>query len=225
MIRDNLLLRYLEEKSFVDMFMSGHIRLNSLGFFWGEHDEPTKDGQIDTMEGIVCPIGAKSIDECSRFDGYRYYNLLCCNRLEYIQTESAIGWYSNEQMYSFGNYVVIIKDPDEFQRRLVNAASEQNYKCLCHSVEYSDKIDTTRDVFDKTKEYAYQNEWRAAVVRGVQVAEPCELFVGALNDIAEWCFTKELQRKLERLFYERDFKNSHNAVYGNVTRDELRKDM
>ena len=99
MIRDYLLLRYLEERQFTDFFMSGHIRLNSLDFFWGEHDEPTKDGQIDTMEGLVCPIGAKSTNDCSRHDGYRYCNLLCCNRLIYTDHNDFRHTNSN----SYGN--------------------------------------------------------------------------------------------------------------------------
>lgn len=121
MIKDSLLLRYLEEKPFVEMFMSGFIRLNSLDFFRGEHDEPTKEGQIDTMEGLVCPIDAKSADDCSQSEEYRYCNLLCCNRLNYFQTEHSIGWYANEYMEKFGDFVVIIKDPDAFQHRLVGS--------------------------------------------------------------------------------------------------------
>ena len=221
MLRDSLLLRYLEEQPFVDLFMSGHIRLNSLNFFWGEHDEPTKTGQIDAMEGMVCPIDASSMDDCARADGYKYCNLLCCNRLNYVQTKDTIGWYMTEGMDEFGAYVVIIKDPDEFQRRLINAANNQEYKCLCQSVDYDDIVDDTRDVFNKTGEFAYQNEWRAALYRGVRKCEPCELYIGPIDDIAEWCYTKELPRHLSRIFYDRDFKNTWKASYGNISRMEL----
>ena len=221
MIKDSLLLRYLEEKSFVDGFMAGHIRLNSLGFFWGEHDEPTKDGQIDTMEGMVCPVDARSMDDCTRSDGYRHCNLLCCNRLNYIQAEDTVGWYLDENMGKFGDFVVIIKDPDEFQRRLVEAASNMEYRCLCGNVHYSDEADSSRDVFNKAMEYSYQNEWRMALYRGVTMCDPCELFIGAINDIAEWCYTRELQRRLTRVFYDRDYKNTVNATFGNVNRAEL----
>lgn len=221
MIRDYLLLRYLEERSFTDMFMDGHIRLNSLDFFWGEHDEPTKTGQIDSLEGLVCPIDARSTDDCSRNDGYRYCNLLCCNRLNYIQTKDTVGWYVNDGMDDFGDYVVIIKNPDEFQRRLINAASQLEYRCLCQGVDYSDTIDSSRDVFHKSSDFAYQNEWRAALYRGIPTSEPCELYVGPISDIAEWCYTRELQRHLARIFYDRDFVNTWKASYGNVSRMEL----
>lgn len=221
MLRDSLLLRYLEERSFVDLFMSGHIRLNSLDFFWGEHDEPTKTGQIDTLEGLVCPIDATSMDDCSRSDGYRYCNLLCCNRLNYVQTKDTVGWYLDESMDDFGAYVVIIKNPDEFQMRLVNAANNHDYSCLCRSVDYSNRIDNTRDVFDKSSDYAYQNEWRVALYRGIPVCEPCELYIGPIDDIAEWCYTKELQRHLSRIFYDRDYKNTWKASYGNISRLDL----
>ena len=221
MIKDSLLLRYLEEQSFVDGFMDGNIRLNSLNFFWGEHDEPTKDGQIDVTEGLVCPIDAKSMDDCSRADGYKYCNLLCCNRLNYVEDEQSVGWYLNEDMGKFGDFVVIIKDTDEFQRRLVDAATRQQYKCLCRSVDYSDRHDTTRDIFDKAVDYAYQNEWRVVLYRGILIPEPCTLYIGAISDIAEWCYTRELQHKLARIFYDRDFVHSNNAEYGNITRPEL----
>ncbi len=221
MISDYLLLRYLEEKSFVDMFMDGYIRLNALGFFWGEHDEPTKDGQIDSMEGLVCPIDAKSVEDCTRADGYKYCNLLCCNRLNYIKDRENIGWYSNPNMGKFGDFVVIIKDPNEFQRRLVKAANEQGFLCLCHEVDYSDKVDATRDVFNKAGEYAYQNEWRAALYRGLEECEPCVLFIDSIEDIAEWCFTKELDRNLARIFHDRDFRSTSSNSDGNISRTEF----
>lgn len=221
MIKDHLLLRYLEERPFVDMFMDGHIRLNSLDFFLGEHDESTKSGQIDTMEGLVCPIDSKSIDDCSQFNGYRYCNLLCCNRLNYVQNDTSIVWKINMEMESFGDYVVIIKDPDEFQRRLVRAAEERKYKCLCSDVDYSGKYDQTRDVFVKEIRYAYQNEWRAALYRGIPKCEPCELYIGPVDDISEWCYTRTLERHLIRIFYDRDFVNTQDIFHGNVTRTEF----
>ena len=221
MITDSLLLRYLEKQSFVDMFMEGYIRLNSLDFFWGEHDEPTKTGQIDTLEGLVCPIGAKSTNDCSRSDGYRYCNLLCCNRLNYTLDGDSIGWYMTEGMDQFGDYVVIIKNPDEFQRRLVDAATVQDCKCLCCDVNYSNNIDTTRDVFDKAPDYAYQNEWRAALYRGIAICEPYVLNIGPIDDIAEWCYTRELTWHLARIFHDRDFAGTKSREYGNITRTEL----
>lgn len=221
MIQGNLLLRYLEERPFVDMFMAGHIRLNALSFFWGEHDEPTKSGQIDAMEGLVCPIDARSADDCSRADGYGCCNLLCCNRLRYVQEGDMVGWYFNWEMSSFGDYVVIIKDPDEFQRRLVSAASEQGYKMVCQEVDYSGKVDASRDVFDKAAEFAYQNEWRAALYRGTDECEPYVLDIGDIGDIAEWCYTRELDQHLTRLFHAHDYRNATNDTCGNISRTEL----
>lgn len=223
MVQDYLLLRYLEEQSFVDMFMAGYIRFNSLDFFWGEHDEPTKDGQIDTREGLVCPIGAKSIDDCSRSDHYRYCNLLCCNRLNYVENGESVGWYSNRDMGKFGDYVVIIKDPEEFQRRLLDAANKQEFMCLCHEVEYDDKIDESRDVFNKEYKYAYQNEWRSALYRNALDCEPYVLFIGSIEDIAEWCYTKELDRRLVRIFSDRDYRGARSELNGNISREEFAK--
>ena len=222
MIKDYLLLRYLEERSFTDRFMAGHIRLNSLDFFWGEHDDPTKDGQIDTMEGLACPIDATSIDDCSRSDSYRYCNLLCCNRLIYTEDGRTVGWKRNENMAAFGDYVVIIKDPDEFQRRLVDAASSHNYSLLCRNVDYSSRYDTQRDVFDKSPDFAYQSEWRAVLYRGEAICEPYELYIGPISDIAEWCYTRELRQRLTRIFSDRDYQHSELASHGNITRKDLK---
>lgn len=224
-MKDYLLLRYLEELGFTERFMSGYIRLNSLDFFWGEHDEPTKDGQIDSMEGLVCPIDATSIDDCARSDGYKYCNLLCCNRLNYIETDKSVEWCINNEMGKFGDYVVIIKDPDEFQKRLVAAANALEYCCLCHQVDYSDCIDETRDVFNKSPDYSYQNEWRAALYRGLEVCEPYELYIGPINDIAEWCYTEDLRNHLTRIFSEHDYRNTHLNSHGNISRSDLAKKM
>lgn len=221
MRKDNLLLRYLEEKQFVDLFMDGHIRFNCLGFFWGEHDDPTKEGQIDAFEGLVCGIDAKSTDDCHRGMNYQYCNVLCCHRLNYVIDGENIGWYTNEYMSKFGDYVVIIKDKNEFQRRLVRAATLQEYKCGCCNVDYSNRITYDRDAFDKEPQYAYQNEWRAALCRGVEICEPYELYVGQLSDIAEWCPTSRLNHTLEQIFRRRDFKQSDDSYYGNIERLSL----
>lgn len=221
MIKDSLLLRYLEEKSFVDLFMQGHIRLNSLGFFWGEHDEPTKEGQIDSLEGMVCSIGATGPKDCARADGYKYCNLLCCYRLDYILEGSTTGWYTNEYMDKFGDYVVIIKDRDQFQKRLVKAASKQGFKCGCNSVDYSNRFTQERDCFDKEQVYSYQKEWRAALYRGANICEPYDLFIGPIDDIAEWCLTSRLNKTLENIFRNHDYVPSHERYYGNIDRYDL----
>lgn len=223
MTKDSLLLRYLEEKPFVDQFMQGHIRLNALGFFWGEHDEPTKEGQIDSLEGLVCGIDAKSREDCMRADGYKYCNILCCYRLDFISEGDTIGWYTSEYMDKFGDYVVIIKDKDAFQKRLVKAASKQGFKCGCSSVDYSDRYTHDRDCFDKEAGYSYQKEWRTALYRGTDVCEPYDLYIGPIDDIAEWCLTSRLNKTLERIFREHDFAPSSEKYYGNIDRFDLVK--
>lgn len=221
MTKDSLLLRYLEEKPFVDLFMNGRIRLNALGFFWGEHDEPTKEGQIDSLEGLVCGIGAKGREDCMRADGYRYCNVLCCYRLDYVTEGDTIGWYTNEYMDKFGDYVVVIKDRDEFQKRLVKAASKLGFKCGCNSVDYSNRFSSDRDCFDKEEGYAYQKEWRAALYRGTDKCEPYELCIGPIDDIAEWCLTSRLNKTLENIFRCHDFAPSRERYYGNIDRYDL----
>lgn len=221
MKKDSLLLRYLEEQPFVDMFMQGHIRLNSLGFFWGEHDEVTKDGQIDTSEGLVCGINAKEQADCKRGPGYQHCNLLCCHKLDYVTIGDTVGWYTNEYMNSFGDYVVIIKDKDEFQRRLVRAASRFGYKCGCNSVDYNNRIAVDRDCFDKPGEYAYQNEWRVALYRGETDRQACVLDIGGIDDIAEYCLTARLNNTLENIFRNHDYVPSHERYYGNIERYDL----
>ena len=218
---DSLLLRYLEEKDFVDMFMAGEIRMNSLGFFRGNHDEPSKIGQIDRYEGLTCPVGARSTDDCRVTDRYQYCNLLCCHRLNYYEDGETLGWYLDETMNHFGDYVVIIKNRDEFQRRLVRAASEAGFKCGCNVVDYSSRVSADRDVFDKEKMYAYQNEWRAALYRETDECEPCILSIGPINDIAEWCRTRDLQQHLYKIFHNRDFIGSQDQYYGNIDRKQF----
>ena len=221
MKKDSLLLRYLEEQPFVDMFMQGHIRLNSLGFFWGEHDEATKDGQIDASEGIVCGIDPKSRKDCARAYGYQFCNLLCCHKLDYVTINDTIGWYTNDYMTKFGDYVVIIKDKEEFQKRLVRAAAKLGYKCGCNSVNYMDRVATDRDCFDKPAEYAYQNEWRVALYRGFTDGKACILDIGTIDDIAECCLTPRLNRTLEDIFRRHDFVPSNDHYYGNIDRYDL----
>lgn len=219
----SLLLRYLEEFPFAEMFMQGHIRLNCLSFFWGGHDDPTKEGQIDEKEGLVCDFNAKSVGDCSRSDGYMYCNLLCCSKLDFVRVGDSIGWYTTENMEKFGDFVVIIKDPVEFEKRLVKAAATDGFKCGCNCVDYSDRVSGDRDCFDKEEKYAYQNEWRAALYRGVKNCAPCTLDIGPIYDIAEICASKALNRRLERIFRKGEFVPLERKYFGNIDRSELRQ--
>lgn len=105
------------------------------------------------------PTGLGQIAEC--FLQERIFSLYC---LEYSESLSAF-IAPDRQLLDFGDTAIIIFDPVEFLRRLVNVLECDSFWVGAKRVQYL--VDLTKfteyDEFTKTSSYSWQNEYRIAL--------------------------------------------------------------
>lgn len=155
--QNHVLLKFMSRKDYVNDFLSGHLYMNCLDYFWNEYKPENVDekkeapvpGQKDLFEGVYCTCdvdtfgfekefkGALLSDISMRAEGYKYCNVHSYYRLDYQpDRRGGIGWRSNARMKDFGDYVVVITDESEFLKRVHAAASREGFEYLCGNVHY-----------------------------------------------------------------------------------------
>lgn len=156
--QNRVLLKFMSCEDYVNDFLSGHLYMNCLDYFWNEYRPRKADGkgenpvpgQMDLFEGVYGTSdvdtfgfekelkGALVSDISMRAEGYKYCNVHNYYRLDYQPDRSGgIGWKSSSaRMRDFGDYVAIIADETEFLRRVHAAASGEGFEYLCGSVHY-----------------------------------------------------------------------------------------
>ena len=206
------------------------------------------EGTVGTIEANSASDIEKHIvsDICARAVGFGYCNILSFYRLDIIPSDFYVS-YNLNNLSSLGDFVAIIKDKDELVKRITIAAEKECYKFICGDVSYrqamkngvpidkrnaiicksADKIDIRnssqhRDIFTKMDKYAYQNEWRLALYRGVKETKPYRLEVGNLEDIVEWCRIEDTTKKIDDCLLNQKIKYTQNNWYGNISRKEMK---
>lgn len=238
------LIKFFSKKDYAKQFLKGELYMNSLAYFWNNGFED----QRDLFEGVSETFDKKSVgfkvqwqqlidgDVMFRLDAYRYCNLYCFYRVDIDENGigSPFGMSSmvpvkaiklpGNEMTEFGDTVAIIKNEDEFMKRVINAL-EKDWMCVAGDVRYH-KIEgskdgtggntywqteklfpapmfrrgngrtTTKDCFNKTMFYAGQREWRICLFRNMKDDKAYTLKVGDLSDIAELVPVSQIQNKL-----------------------------
>ena len=269
----HILLKFISQEKYLNDFLSGSLYMNSLYYFWNEFvledvkkgkriplAELAKNevyGQADLFEGT---IETSEIDEtneiaehikmdiCCRVVGYGYCNILSFYKLALNDMPLGFLYQLNKNMKSLGNYVAIIKDKDEFLRRINNKAEQEGFKFITGNVTYKQpmrngvprdsknaiilksaetvelkQIKAGRDAFVKMNKYAYQNEWRVALYRGQKNTSAYRLEVGELKDFVECCHIEDLEKSIDRLLQQNEIKLAEDYWYGNIKRREMKE--
>lgn len=242
------LIKYFGNRDYAEQFLRGELYMNSLAYFWNNGHEDQRDmfeGVSDTFDkkSLGFPVHMRQLidgDVMFRLDAYRYCNLYCFYRVDIEEggANSPFGFSGilpvkgirlpGKHMEKFGNTVAIIKNEEEFMRRVLNAL-EKDWLCVAGDVRYrtiegspsgmggyslwqSDKAypasdlmrgngkTSSKDCFIKTKSYESQKEWRICVFRNVKTDEPYKLKVGDLSDIAELVPASQVNQKLLEMY-------------------------
>lgn len=95
----------------------------------------------------------------------------------------------NKNILEFGNYGVLILDTKEFMRRVIKKINELNLKYYSSFVDYIDYSEIEylykKSVFEKPKNYSYQNEFRIFIPKINNKKEPLIFEIGSIEDIAK----------------------------------------
>lgn len=208
----------MSEEAFAKQFLHGSIYFNSLSYFWGDEDSYPA-GQMDSYEGTVCNLDARGENDCKRDSSYGYCNIMCC--YNYLIDGNVQHHENKHSMKEFGDYAIIIKDPDSFLARIVEAATREELKCAAGLVRYQDNSLELFGCFDKIGKLSYQNEWRTVLFRDDRASDSIRLEIGSIEDIAELVFTADLPDRINQIVEMHDYEESQKDVFGNVTKDEI----
>lgn len=141
----HLLIKHFAEKKYLEEFSSGSLYMNTLDYFWNNGF----DEQNDMFEGVVCTVPVYSIKEippgwrfmqaCDyrfRAEGYRYCNVLCFEKIGFSFEGGIINVQISKTMSKFGNFIAVIRDENEFIKRIEQSVKKNGYKFLCGEVHY-----------------------------------------------------------------------------------------
>jgi TPR repeat protein len=181
-------------KEFAEKLLDGEVFMRSISWFvpferWSrDKSQPYmhKPSVDDSMEGFTKSLGGKPnplghwVNESGEpiNDGFRKSGLIdmlllrekiyCLFALEYDESKDCFV-KPDAKMRDFGDTAVVITDPDEFLKRVINAVKQRfcdiDYYLAFRRVSYDVDLDSS-DVyneFHKTKAYADQKEFRIAL--------------------------------------------------------------
>jgi hypothetical protein len=197
------------KREHIDQFVhEGHIYMNSLNYFRTLEDDMLRadkhegasynlqaDGAILQMEQSEKWVDVAKIKEQLVWsDGGKDVTKVFCM---YAFLESTSKSLVDPRNLDFGDTFVILKDGDEFLRRVHATAKKENIVLEQGFVEYVDKktYDGTMGVFRKFSEFAYQSEFRLSVV--AEKDTPFSLRIGDISDISMIGPLAELNKRIK----------------------------
>lgn len=182
------------QRCYIDKFVRGQLYMNTLAHFaniesnparrdeyegenfWMQPDKGTwslmNDGVYKPISGIIGPIAW-------RREGILDANVFCMFALR----ASVAKWVIDPRNFAFGDTFAVLKDGDEFLRRVQAAVQRAGHALKCGLVEYVDRstYHGAVGIFRKSSEFSYQSEFRLAILPGLGAPYPLE--VGELSDI------------------------------------------
>jgi hypothetical protein len=184
------------KREHIEQFVyDGLIYMNSASYFRSlEKDTVRKDKHENASHSLQADGATLRVEKDGKWidigtikgpivssDGSdRDTNVFCM----YAFRESASKSLIDPRNFEFGDTYAILKDADEFLRRVRETAKTENIVLKLGLVEYVDR--TTYNgkigVFRKFSEFAYQSEFRLAVVTGKEM--PFSFRIGDISDIS-----------------------------------------
>ena len=168
--------RFLRTKEYAEEFLNGSLYMNSMGYFWENGFEGQRDfaeGSLVTMNPSQTPFpedlkGVIKGNIVTRAVGYRYCNICCFTRLVVNHKQKYVIRF-NPKMRDFGEYVVRIKNFDEFLKRIISATLDNKDIAIGGPVRYvepSNEIEL--NCFCKADVFNWQFEWRVAYLHDIE---------------------------------------------------------
>ena len=192
-----MLIKFSEEKYILDLYNNGTVFMNSIQYFREFEDNNLKG---DVYEGVNSltnyPKGEFEIEGLNFKGNYislhvresyekvlgNLYCMYCISPENLTEPEN---FKIDIRNLDFGSHCLIIKNTQEFVKRIENALTNLSLTFRRRLVEYyeKEKINGEINVFQKRKEYDFQNEYRFYVER--ESTESLEIQIGNLKGIAE----------------------------------------
>lgn len=198
----------------IDDLRKGHLYAKTLGYY-RKLEEETGDAEIGDSYEAMIHINEGTIRNAETGEEIVLNDDLIMTTNSHDYVFCMFGIYSNtmsfeftekqkEKMLSFGDTALIVKDSDEFIRRICDAAVKKGYTPHFGAVQYYDpSIDNGNMIislmrgmwtiaFWKRKSYTYQQEGRFVFTPGDGKSDHIDLDIGDISDITEVMPSKDV---------------------------------
>jgi len=197
------------KREHIDQFVhEGHIYMNPLNYFktlendllrTDKHEGASYNLQADGAKLLV-ELNGKWVDiarikeQMVWSDGSKHITKVFCM---YALLGSTSKNLVDPRNFDFGDTFVVLKDGDEFLRRVHATAKKENIVLKQGFVEYVNKAtyDGAMGVFRKFSEFAYQSEFRLSVI--TEKETPFSLRIGNISDISMIGPLAELNKRIK----------------------------
>jgi hypothetical protein len=195
------------DRGYIDQFAAGFLYMNTLEHFVKQEansirrDPNEGTSHMKQARGATLKVeiagafeSVGTIPGAIRFrrpDDLRT-NIFCM----YALRASAANARVDERNFGFGDSYAVLRDGDEFLRRVVEAARKSGHEVKYHSVEYVDENSYSGPMgpFRKDSRFSFQSECRIGLFPGT--GEPFRLHVGDLSSLVTIGPLNDLNRRI-----------------------------
>lgn len=186
--------RFFATKEYAEEFISGNLYMKNLSYFWENGFEGQRDfyeGSLLTMTPQKTPFPNDLVKVIkgnvpTRMIGYRYCNICSFTRLIVNNKRKYVVKF-DRRIKDFGDYVVRIRDFDEFLKRVINATIRNNDIAIGDPVMYFEpSYQSLLNCFCKSEEYNWQFEWRIAYLHDIEALKKDAKVNRTIQDLFQW---------------------------------------
>ncbi|PWY54111.1 hypothetical protein DGG96_17025 [Legionella qingyii] len=213
----NVLLFKITKDEYLDDILDGNLFMNTYNFYRKTEEKINRGDKqegvassyladsvkisITNSEGKLVPIGGliNRINFMYPFD--HQVNIFCMTLFELNFLEvTNFNFKLDKRFCGFGDKAILITQPQEFIDRITKSVNgKKSPPC---SNKFFDKVDYLANeysgrigCFSKLEEYAWQNEWRLAILDPARIeSEPIVLKIGNIESICRVFETESLAR-------------------------------
>lgn len=215
-----------QSKDIINKIQSGKMYLKNLNWF-REYEKQTGDtvigdileGMLHISEGYMKITDLKSndseiftMDDTAIKTSFSNAYVFCSTNIVLTENGVAFDDEQKQELKTFGDSALIIKNKEEFIKRICKAATKMNYKVFYGPVNYYSKNEDNAYMFSslvqgihniafwKRDDYALQQEFRIVLWKEEMHDEHIEFEIDDISDISEVLHIDEaLKIKLEKI--------------------------
>ena len=175
----------------------------------------TETGDVDRIDITSEDLAASMSIRPKWYDHVNVYCMYAAHSGDFeLITEENIKDFTKQlelpnQYHSLGDHATIVTDVGEFLTRVHRATEREGYRIRRELVDYYDYAAGTPQngtgldtIFAKRSDYAWQREYRLAIDTGELGCDPLSLEIGAIDDIAFYVPTREINSIIRISFPE-----------------------
>jgi hypothetical protein len=201
-----MLAKFGREKHLRAFLERGQLYMNPVSYFWNLEGDVVRQDWLEGADNLIDPAEFAANFPIN-IDGTSYRldrnviagpvkvtwavtastNLFCMYAFVFPPPDPLV----DRRNLAFGDSFVLIKKPAVFLNRVTRAIQSKGFSCKVGAVEYVEPRvgeATPLNIFKKTRDFAYQSEFRIAAFRvseSVSHADtPMLLEIGSLEDIS-----------------------------------------